>query len=58
MQGWIGNRAYRHFPGGPTHLRGRQNVFIFFFFFFAKDHQAGTASSQWPIGLLSPVFTA
>ncbi len=40
-----------HFPGGPMHFRGRQNVF------FAKDHHAGTASSQWPIGL-SPVLTA
>ncbi len=40
-----------HFPGGPTHFRGRQNVFFFFFFFFFF------ASSQWPIGL-SPVLTA
>ncbi len=43
-----------HFPGGPTHWRGRQ---ISFFFFFAKDHHAGTTSSQWPIGL-SPALTA
>ncbi len=35
-----------HFPGGPTD-----------FFFFAKDHHAGTTSSQWPIGL-SPALTA
>ncbi len=34
-----------HFTGGPTHFRGRQN------FFFFKDHQAGTASSQWLVGL-------
>ncbi len=46
------------FPSGPTHLRGRQNVFLFVcLFVFAKDHHAGTASSQWHIGL-SPVLTA
>ncbi len=39
-----------HFPGGLTHLRGRQKFFVFFY------HHAGTASSQWPIGL-SPVLT-
>ncbi len=32
-------RHTRHFPGGSTHFRGRQNVFIF-------CHHAGTASSQ------------
>ncbi len=37
-----------HFPGGPTQLRD---------LIFVKDHHAGTASSQWPIGL-SPVLTA
>ncbi len=41
-----------HFPGGPTHLRGRQNVF---FFFFAKDHHAGTASSQWFVSCIDSV---
>ncbi len=43
-----------HLPSGLTHLRGRQNFFIYF---FVKDHHTGTASSQWPIGL-SPVLTA
>ncbi len=40
-QGWIGNRTYRAF------LVGRQNVLNKF---FAKDHHAGTASSQWLSG--------
>ncbi len=44
-----------HFPGGPTHFRG--DIRFFIFYIFAKDHHAGTASSQWPIGL-SPVLTA
>ncbi len=28
-----------HFPGGPTHWRGRQNVFFFFFFFAITQGQ-------------------
>ncbi len=40
-----------HFPRGPTHFRGRQNVFFLLLLIYAKDHHAGTASSQWPIGL-------
>ncbi len=52
-QGWTGNRAYRAFSRWADALKGPTDLL----FFFAKDHQAGTTSSQWPIGL-SPALTA
>ncbi len=53
-QGWIGIRAYRAFSRWADALKGPTECFLFCF--FAKDHHAGTTSSQWPIGL-SPVLT-
>ncbi len=55
IQAWTGNRAYRAFSRWADALKGPTECF--FVCFFAKDHHAGTASSQWPIGL-SPVLTA
>ncbi len=55
-QGWTGNRAYRAFSRWADALKG-PTEFFFCFVFFAKDHHAGTTSSQWPIGL-SPALTA
>ncbi len=54
QQGWTGNRAYRVFSRWADALKGPTESF---FFFFAKDHHAGTTSSQWPIGF-SPALTA
>ncbi len=44
-----------HFPGGADALKGPTEGF--FFFFLRRTNHAGTASSQWPIGLSLHAWT-